>query len=194
MVVSPRLANIMVTVYTIGHSTRSADDFRELLKTAGIELLVDVRQFPASRRFPHFSAGILKGSLNDAGIAYLHEVDLGGRRRPQSNSPNAHWQNASFRAFADHMSTPAFLAAFERLVASARQRTTAIMCAEAVPWSCHRWLISDALVARGIDVAHLIDATTRKAHVLNPQARISAQGYLTYPSATPGRASPSLFE
>jgi uncharacterized protein (DUF488 family) len=184
----------MASVYTIGHSTRSANDFRELLKTAGVEVLVDVRQFPASRRFPHFSAALLKDSLNEAGIAYIHEADLGGRRRPQANSPNAYWKNASFRAFADHMSTPVFLAALERLMASASDRTTAIMCAEAVPWSCHRWLISDALVARGIDVVHLIDATTSKPHVLNPQARISPRGYLTYPSAIPSRAGPLLFE
>jgi hypothetical protein len=188
------LANIMVTIYTIGHSTRSADDFREVLDKAGIELLVDVRQFPGSRRFPHFNAASLKNALSEGGIAYVHEVDLGGRRRPQANSPNSYWKNASFRAFADHMSTPAFLAALERLIASASQRTAAIMCAEAVPWSCHRWLISDALVARGIEVVHLINATTNKPHVLNPQAHVSPQGYLTYPAATGDDAGPLLFD
>jgi uncharacterized protein (DUF488 family) len=172
-----------VTIYTIGHSTRGADDFRAILDAHGIKLLVDVRQFPGSRRYPHFSARALAESLSASGIQYEHAVELGGRRRPQADSPNTYWRNASFRAFADHMATPEFQAALARLSELGHQRSTAIMCAEAVPWRCHRWLISDALVSRGISVEHLLDADHSQPHVLNPAARRNEHGWLTYPGA-----------
>ncbi len=174
----------MVTrpIYTIGHSTRSADDFRELLESFQMELLIDVRQFPGSKRFPHFSSAGLARLLVAAGIAYRHESDLGGRRRAHGESPNGFWKNSSFRAYADYMATPAFRSALDRLVEAAANQSTAIMCAEAVPWRCHRWLISDALAARGREVIHILDLKSSKPHVLNPNARVSPEGILTYPS------------
>jgi uncharacterized protein (DUF488 family) len=174
---------VVTTLSTIGHSTRSAEEFVELLAGSQIARVVDVRQFPGSRRYPHFGSGPLQAALSDAGIAYAHAVDLGGRRRPSANSPNAYWKNASFRAFADHMATPRFLAALDRLVDDAGRSRTAIMCAEAVPWRCHRYLIADALVARGLEVIHIIGPTSSQAHVLNAHAHVSGQGVVTYPPA-----------
>jgi uncharacterized protein (DUF488 family) len=173
----------MTTLYTVGHSTRSAPEFREILQAHGIESLVDVRQFPGSRRYPHFGSAALAASLADAGIAYCHEVNLGGRRRSRPDSANLYWHNASFRGFADYMAGSQFGAALERLIERSGQRKTAIMCAEAVPWRCHRWLISDALVSRNIDVVHILDANHSQPHVLNPQAHVDARGTLTYPFA-----------
>jgi uncharacterized protein (DUF488 family) len=175
----------MATVYTIGHSTRSAEDFRELLQHYGIEQLVDVRQFPGSRRYPHFGSGTLAESLA-AGIAYHHERDLGGRRPTRENSPNQYWRNASFRSFADYMATAEFRGALARLVDRDGSLKIAIMCAATVPWRCHRWLISDVLVSRGIDVLHILDARHNQPHVLNPAAKLDEDGVLIYPApATP---------
>jgi uncharacterized protein (DUF488 family) len=172
----------MATIYTVGHSTRSADEFRELLRMYSIERLVDVRQFPGSRRFPHFGSQAMAAGLFEAGIEYAHEVDLGGRRRAGPDSPNTFWRNASFRSFADHMAGPEFRLALARVIDSAAQQKTALMCAEAVPWRCHRWLISDALAARDVNVVHIIDERHSQPHVLNPHARIDSQGQLTYPA------------
>ncbi|HTM56493.1 MAG TPA: DUF488 domain-containing protein [Pirellulales bacterium] len=180
----------MTTIHTIGHSTRSADEFIRLLTAAGIHQLVDVRQFPGSRKFPHFSASQLEADLGRAGIAYRHARDLGGRRRGAPDSKNAYWRNASFRAFADHMASDEFLRALEELVAGAKLQPTAIMCAEAVPWRCHRFLISDALVARGNKVVHIVGENSRQEHVLNPHASVSDSGVLTYP----GEQSLPLFD
>ena len=163
---------------------RSAGDFRDLLQSFNVQRLVDVRQFPGSKRYPHFSSAALKEFLAEAGIEYAHEVDLGGRRRSQGESPNGFWKNASFRAFADYMATPVFAGALDRLSESALLKPTVIMCAEAVPWRCHRWLISDALAARGRDVMHIIGPKTAKPHVLNASARVASDGTLTYPAAT----------
>ena len=176
----------MVTrpIYTIGHSTRRADEFRELLESFHVQLLVDVRQFPGSKRYPHFSSAGLTGSLSPVGIAYRHELDLGGRRRAEGDSPNGFWKNASFRAYADYMATPAFRSALDRLLDAAAGQATAIMCAEAVPWRCHRWLISDALVARDREVIHILALKSSKPHVLNASARASPDGTLTYPAET----------
>ena len=178
----------MTTVYTVGHSTRGSAEFCEVLQAYAIEVLVDVRQFLGSRRFPHFGAAALSASLAGAGIEYLHEVRLGGRRRGLPDSPNTYWRNASFRSFADYMASSEFAAALERLLGLARQRTTAIMCAEAVPWRCHRWLISDALVLRGIDVVHIIDRQHSQPHVLNPNAQSNPQGIPVYPVPLAGDA------
>jgi len=176
----------MVTrpIYTVGHSTRSADEFRELLESFQVQLLVDVRQFPGSKRFPHFSSAGLIESLSAAGIAYRHEPDLGGRRRAQGDSPNGFWRNASFRAYADYMATPEFRSALDRLLEAADNQSTTIMCAEAVPWRCHRWLISDVLAARGLEVIHILALKSSKPHVINPNARVSLEGILTYPAET----------
>ena len=173
----------MSTLFTVGHSTRTADAFLELLGAYQIGRLVDIRMFPASRRYPHFNAQALATALAAAGIDYRHEAALGGRRHGEANSTNAYWRNASFRAYADYMASDEFDAAIGRVIALAAERPTAIMCAEAVPWRCHRWLVSDALVARGIDVVHLLDTKHVESHVLNPAARIDPQGKLSYPVA-----------
>jgi uncharacterized protein (DUF488 family) len=180
----------VTTIHTIGHSTRSADEFIRLLTAAGIRQLVDVRQFPGSRKFPHFSASQLEADLGRAGIRYVHARDLGGRRRVAPDSLNAYWRNPSFRAFADHMASDEFLRALDELIAGARLQPTAIMCAEAVPWRCHRFLISDALVARGNKVVHVVGENSQQEHVLNPHASVSDSGVLTYP----GEKSLPLFE
>lgn len=175
----------MPPLFTIGHSTRELDGFIELLRTHGIDRIVDVRRYPGSRRYPHFGSEALQRSLRDAGIDYRHAPDLGGRRRPAPDSPNRYWRNDSFRAYADYMATPEFRSALERLLADAAEAPTAIMCAEAVPWRCHRNLISDAVFASGTEVRHVIDATPAQPHTLNEGARARADGTLVYPGEEP---------
>jgi len=170
-------------LYTIGHSTRSAEELRDLLADHGVKLLVDVRRFPGSKRYPHFSAESMPVWLAEAGIDYVHEPDLGGRRSATAAaSANAYWRSASFRAYADYMATPTFREALERLQANADRVTTAIMCSEAVPWRCHRQLISDALVAGGAEVVDIMGPSSSRPHVMNPHARIQPDGTLNYPA------------
>jgi uncharacterized protein (DUF488 family) len=173
----------MTRLFTIGHSTRPLEAFLELLRENGIRTLVDVRRFPVSRRHPHYNGRSLAESLEGAGIAYRHEVDLGGRRAVQSNSPNGAWRNAGFRGYADHMDTAEFRHALERVLADAAARPTAVLCAEAVPWRCHRNLIADAAVARGLDVLHIMGSQQVQAHSLHPSARRRPDGTLEYPEA-----------
>ena len=179
------------TVYTVGHSTRSLDDFVALLHRDGIRALVDVRAFPMSRRHPHFNQESLAVSLAAHGIAYRHAPALGGRRRPRPDSPNMGWRNESFRAYADHMSTAGFREAISELIASAHHVRTTVMCAEAVPWKCHRSLIADALVARGCEVRHVLDASTDR-HELMRMARVE-NGEVTYPAPDTPRPQTELF-
>jgi len=146
-----------VTLYTVGHSTRSAEEFVKLLRRHGIERVVDVRAFPGSRRYPHFGRDALRATLGAAGIDYLHAPALGGRRKPRPGAPPTAWRNAGFAAYADYMTTPDFRSAIDELLRAGGERRTAIMCSEAVPWRCHRTMISDAVLARGWDVAHLMD-------------------------------------
>jgi uncharacterized protein (DUF488 family) len=167
-------------IFTVGHSTRPQDELIAILKEAGVELLVDVRRFPGSRRHPQFGKEALSAGLAAAGIAYRHEPDLGGRREPRPDSPNTAWRVAGFRGYADHMASAEFRAALERLVAQ-QETPTAVMCAEAVPWKCHRQLIADALVARGVDVVHLLGRGRRETHVLNPNAVAGPDGVVVYP-------------
>jgi uncharacterized protein (DUF488 family) len=174
---------VSVTIYTIGHSTRSIDDFVALLEREGIRALVDVRAFPMSRRYPHFNQDALAAALAAHGVAYRHEPALGGRRRPRADSPNGAWRNESFRAYADHMGTPAFREAITELMGGAARGPTTVMCAEAVPWRCHRFLIADALVARGCEVRHVLDASTDR-HVLMDMAHVES-GEVTYPPVDP---------
>jgi uncharacterized protein (DUF488 family) len=143
-------------VWTIGHSTRSLEQFSALLRDQTIGALVDVRRFPASRMHPHFNAEALAAALGTQGIRYEGFPELGGRRSPRSDSVNTHWRNASFRGYADYMETPPFRDALARLIALAADARTAIMCAEAPWWRCHRALIADALKASGIDVLHIV--------------------------------------
>ena len=163
----------MTTLHTIGHGDRGEAEFVNLLRGRDLERLVDVRAFPGSRRHPHFGRQALERALGKAGIEYVWEGEaLGGRRRPSADSPNVALRNASFRAYADHMMRPAFRDALERLIALASERRTAIMCAERLPWQCHRYLISDSLVARGIPVYHIVSEAVPQPHALSRLARV----------------------
>ena len=170
----------MNPVFTIGHSTRSIAEFIELLRENGVDILVDVRRFPMSGRYPHFNRDELARTLAEAGIKYQHEEILGGRRTPRPDSPNSAWRNAQFRGYADHMDTAPFRTALARLAAAAGATVQAIMCAEAVPWRCHRNLLADALVARGLDVHHILAAGKRSSHQLNKDARVLAGYRIVY--------------
>ncbi|MGH7651955.1 MAG: DUF488 family protein [Gemmatimonadaceae bacterium] len=152
-------------LYTIGHSTRTLKDFLGLLAREGVTRLVDVRAFPASRRYPHFNGPELSESLAAAGITYAHAPELGGRRKVRKDSRNTEWRNDGFRGYADYMETPRFADALEDLLESAKREPTAIMCAEAVPWRCHRSMIADAVVARGVPVLHILDSATQEHHM-----------------------------
>ncbi len=171
----------MARFFTIGHSTRPLAELVQLLRAHEVERLVDVRRFPGSRRNPQYGEEALARALAEAGIAYVHEPALGGRRRARPDSPNAHWRDPGFRGYADYMATPDFAAALGRLEAGAVEGVTAFMCAEAVPWRCHRQLIADALVARGHEVAHIVGPGPARPHVLNPAARVGPDGAIVYP-------------
>ena len=166
-------------IFTIGHSTRSLEEFLALLAVYEVNLLVDIRVAPASRRYPHFARDALATALQDAGIGYRHLKDLGGWRKPGPDSPHTGWRSESFRGYADYMETPAFAAALEQLLADAQSNTVAIMCAEAVPWRCHRQLVADALLARGVEVVHILDRDHTEVHRLTPFARVT-DGRLIY--------------
>jgi len=171
-------------IRTIGHSTRALDAFVALLRAHRVARLVDVRTIPRSRRHPQFNRENLADDLGTAGIAYAHMAGLGGLRRPRADSINTGWRNAGFRGYADYMQTPEFEAALERLVALARGERVAIMCAEAVPWRCHRSLIADALTARDVRVEHILAVDRAEPHRLTAFARIEAGG-VTYPAPGP---------
>ncbi|WP_210505441.1 DUF488 family protein [Naasia sp. SYSU D00057] len=168
-------------VFTIGHSTHPIDEFLGILHAHGIGLLVDVRTVPRSRTNPQFNEDALAASLPEGGIRYIRMPALGGLRHPRRDSPNGAWRNDSFRGYADHMQTPEFAAAIEELIERARDVPTAIMCAEAVPWRCHRSMIGDALVARSITVLDILSATSARPHVLRPFARLDGDR-VTYPA------------
>jgi len=167
------------TLYSIGHSTRSIEEFVGLLRSHGVQQLADVRTIPKSRRYPQFTSEALEASLRAHGIGYRHVPALGGLRKARHDSRNTAWRNASFRGYADHMQTPAFATALTELIGWASV-PTAIMCAEAVWWQCHRQLIADALVARGHPVAHILSRAQPEAHTLTTFARVRA-GAVTYP-------------
>jgi uncharacterized protein (DUF488 family) len=168
-------------IFTVGHSTRSFNELLEILRAHGVERLVDVRTIPRSRHNPQFNREILSKALHNRHLYYRHMKALGGLRRARPDSINTGWRNASFRGFADYMQTPAFEVALERLIKLAEQKPIAIMCAEAVPWRCHRSLIADALTARGCEVRDIMSATTAKLHVLMPMAKVHGQ-QVTYPA------------
>ena len=167
-------------VFTVGHSTLPIEDFVNLLRTYGIETVVDVRTVPRSRRNPQFNSDALPEELAPHGIEYVALPGLGGLRRPHKDSANGGWRNLSFRGYADYMQTPEFERGIELLIDVPPSRQTVIMCAEAVPWRCHRSLIADALTARGIGVEHILSRTTRKPHAYTPFARVEG-GRVTYP-------------
>ena len=171
------------TAYTIGHSTRSAPQLLALLREADVQLVADVRAFPSSRRYPQFNREALAAWLGEAEVQYLHIPGLGGRRTPAPNSKNGGWRDRAFRGYADYMGSPEFERALGELEAAAREVRTAIMCAEAVWWRCHRRLISDALVVRGWRVEHLGVGDARVAHELTEFAVVGPGAALTYPPA-----------
>src|SRR5438105_6494088 len=169
---------------TIGHSTWGIDEFISLLKDNQIKLLVDVRAWPGSKRYPQFNKDALAESLNAHGIRYEHFPELGGKRKPNPASRNTAWRNASFRGYADYMETEQFQKGIQRLLdVAAEAGPTAIMCAEAVWWRCHRSLISDYLKVRGIEVMHILDANKIEQHPFTSAARI-VDGALSYGSGT----------
>lgn len=159
------------TIYTIGHSTRPADAFLTLLTAHQIRAIADVRLIPRSSRYPHFSIERLPNTLGSGGVAYHHFPDLGGRRRPKPNSVNTAWRVEAFRGYADHMLTDRFRRALERLLTFAAEQRTAVMCAEALWWQCHRRLLSDALLVRGVAVFHILSDAPAKPHELSEFAR-----------------------
>ena len=177
-----------LTVFTIGHSTRPLAELIALLEEHGIRRLVDIRAIPRSRHNPQFEGGALAAALEGRGIEYRHEPGLGGLRHARVDSPNQGWRNASFRGFADYMQTPEFQAALERLLDLARERPTAILCAEAVPWRCHRSLVADALGVAGTRVRHIQGPGQVREHTRTPFARVSGSR-ITYPAAGPEPAS-----
>ncbi len=192
-------------LWTIGHSTLPISEFVRLLHAHGIKVLVDIRTVPRSRHNPQFNTDALARSLAKAGISYQHSGELGGLRKPQKNSLNQGWKNASFRGYADHMQTAEFREALEKLMAALRhaqgpelcredsqQLRTTIMCAEAVPWRCHRSLIADALLVNQWEVYHILSRADTKPHQLTSFARITDK-QLWYPKLDEPSSAPSLF-
>jgi uncharacterized protein (DUF488 family) len=171
------------TIWTIGHSTRPINEFIGMLRAHQIGLLVDVRTVPRSRYNPQFNTDTLARSLHDATLRYLHLPELGGLRKPKKDSINDGWRNLSFRGYADYMQTEEFHRALEELMVYGRDKHTAIMCAETVPWRCHRSLIADALVSRGWASRHIMSLEKAASHVLTSFAHFE-NGTLTYPKPT----------
>lgn len=178
-------------LHTIGHSTRTLDDLVEALRSFGVRSLVDIRTVPRSRHTPQFNRKALSRRLPRRGIRYRHLPGLGGLRKPRADSTNTAWRNASFRGFADYMETPEFAASLRELRALAREAgPVAVMCAEAVPWRCHRSLVADALVARGDEVLHIMGRAKAHPHALTPWARVQGRR-VSYPGASRAPAARS---
>jgi uncharacterized protein (DUF488 family) len=173
-----------LTIWTIGHSTRTIDEFLDLLCQCRIEVLADVRHFPGSRRYQHFNKPELAETLSAAGIRYEHLLELGGRRPVRADSHNLAWRNASFRGYADYMETEPFHTGIDRLVKIAAAARTATMCSEAVWWRCHRSMIADYLKASGVEVIHIMGPGKTQVHPFTSAARV-VDGRLSYTTATP---------
>ena len=171
-----------MTLFTIGHSTRSAERFVELLQGAGVRCVWDIRSFPGSRRHPHFNAEHLAKLLPSVGIAYEHHPELGGRRRPSPEAGPSAWHNEGFRGYAEYMTTNQFRDAVTRLIEAGEGTALAIMCSEAVPWRCHRNLVSDAVVARDTEVRHILDDRITP-HTITKFALVE-DGRVKYPPTT----------
>ncbi len=170
-----------ITVYTIGHSTHPIEEFIEILHAYGIKKIVDIRTIPKSRHNPQFNSDVLKESLHKNHIGYVHMSGLGGLRHTTKESINTAWKNASFRGFADYMQTEEFAQSLEKLIHEASKEKVAIMCAEAVPWRCHRSLIGDALLAHKVHVSDIFSKTESKSHTLTPWAHVEGT-QVTYPA------------
>lgn len=173
----------MPVIYTIGHSTRPIDEFTNILKTYGVNRLVDIRTIPRSRHNPQYEEAALGEALRNREIEYFHMRSLGGLRHALKDSINMGWKNASFRGYADYMQMEEFSAAINELIALTNEKTVAIMCAEAVPWRCHRSLVGDALLVRGVEVMDVMNETTAKPHKLTPWAKVDGSS-LTYPDTS----------
>jgi uncharacterized protein (DUF488 family) len=173
------MSQTKLDVWTVGHSTRPIAEFLETLKSFDIKVLIDVRSFPGSRRYPHFNRELLRASLAEVGVEYHHFPELGGRRAAQPDSNNMAWRNKTFRGYADYMETDQFREGVARLLEVASESRTSIMCAEAVWWRCHRSLISDYLKANGADVRHIMAAGKSESHPFTSAARI-VNGQLSY--------------
>jgi uncharacterized protein (DUF488 family) len=169
-------------IRTIGHSTRPVDALIEMLKAYGVQRLIDVRTIPKSRYNPQYNREALERALHDAGIAYEHMKALGGLRHPRKDSPNTGWRNESFRGYADYMQTPEFQSALASLIDAAAREAVVILCAEAVPWRCHRSLIADALTAHGYPVEHILSTTKSDRHTMTSFACVEG-GSVTYPES-----------
>ena len=172
-------------IWTVGHSTRSAEEFNEILLAHEIKILADVRSFPGSRRYPHFNKSELHIVLQQVGIEYFHLKELGGRRRARADSRNTAWKNEGFRGYADYMEGEEFEQGIERLLEFGASKRTAIMCAEALWWRCHRSLIADSLKARGVEVLHILSENKTEAHPYTTAARV-IDGRLSYEGLLPG--------
>ena len=181
--------DMSLQVLTIGHSTRSLEVFIDLLKGHGVQMLVDVRTIPRSRHNPQFGHDRLAPALHNHRIHYRHMPGLGGLRHARRDSPNMGWRNAGFRGFADYMGSGEFAESLDELIKVAEQQRTAIMCAEAVPWRCHRSLIGDALLVRGIEVLEISSATQTRPHLLTPWAKVDGT-QITYPAPETGEHDP----
>jgi uncharacterized protein (DUF488 family) len=175
-----------LTIWTVGHSTRSQVAFLTLLTSFQIELVADVRRFPGSRRYPQFDGPALRTALAVDAIEYCWLPTMGGRRRPSRRSPKSAWRNEAFRGYAEHLASEAFAHGLFELLLTANALRTAILCAELLWWRCHRRLIADVLVSLGIKVVHILDGETSQQHTLTAPARL-AHGRLTY--APPGRSN-----
>ena len=172
-----------MTIWTIGHSTRGIEEFMAILHSYRIAQVIDIRLIPFSRRHPHFHTEALAATLGHAGMTYHHLALLGGRRKALPDSVNGGWRNAGFRGYADYMQSTAFETGLGQLMTLATTAQAAVMCAEAVPWRCHRSLVSDALVSRGWDVIHILGASRADRHTLTAFARIDGR-WITYPAAS----------
>lgn len=179
-------------LWTIGHSTRPIDTFIAILRAWGITRLVDVRTIPRSRHNPQFNAESLTADMMQAGMTYVRMPDLGGLRKPRMDSLNRGWRNVSFRGYADYMQTGQFATALEALMTEGARLRVAIMCAEAVPWRCHRLLIADALLSHGWEVQHILSETNLHPHSLTSFAKLES-GRVTYPEPSNSTGTPSLF-
>jgi len=170
----------ILRILTIGHSMRTIEEFTDLLRAQGVQLIVDIRTIPRSRRNPQFNEDTLAVSLEESGVDYVRLKELGGLRRPRKDSRNMGWRNESFRGFADFMQTPDFEAGIKELIRLARDRAVAIMCAEALPWRCHRSLVADALLIRGIKVEHIMTLKKLIEHSITKWAKVVGK-QITYP-------------
>ncbi len=168
-------------IYTVGHSRHGLEEFLTLLERHGIRLLSDIRRFPSSRKFPHFGKEALSEVLKARGIEYLGLPQLGGRRRPRPDSVNTALTSPGFRGYADHMQTEEFQEALSVLLEAARRKTTAVMCAEGLPWRCHRWFLADLLILRGFTVLHILPDGNLRPHRLHPLARKEGR-WVVYPA------------